>query len=81
MEIWLELPFTWHLNKRWVWRLAEGQILTELGDYEKAVEIYQDLIDFLSNLGSQLEGGQALFQRGRMLNIKNQTDAADKVLE
>jgi tetratricopeptide (TPR) repeat protein len=78
MEIWLELPFTWHLNKRWVWRLTEGQILTELGDHEKAVEIYQE---FLSNLGSQLEGGQALFQRGRMLNIKNQTDAADKVLE
>ncbi len=55
--------------------------MTELGDYEKAVEIYQESIDILSNLGSQLELGRALYQRGRMLNIKNQTDAADKDLE
>lgn len=58
-----------------------GQILTELGDYEKAAEIYQESIDILSNLGSQLDRGRALYQRGRMLNIKNQTDAAGKDLE
>jgi tetratricopeptide (TPR) repeat protein len=58
-----------------------GQILTELGDHEKAAEIYQESIDILSNLGSQLELGRALYQRGRMLNIKNQTDAAGKDLE
>ncbi|MEE9188100.1 MAG: hypothetical protein V3U36_01940 [Anaerolineales bacterium] len=57
-----------------------GQILTELGDDEKAAEIYQESIDILSSLGSQLELGRALYQRGRMLNIKNQTDAAGKDL-
>jgi len=55
--------------------------LTELGDYEEAAEIYQESIGILSNLGSQLEGGRALYQRGRMLNIKNQTDAVSKDLE
>ena len=73
--------FTWHLSKRWVWRLMRGQDLTELGDDEKAAEIYQESIDILSNLGSQLELGRALYQRGRMLNIKNQTDAAGKDLK
>jgi tetratricopeptide (TPR) repeat protein len=59
----------------------KGQILTELGDYEKAAEVYQESIDILSNLGSQLELGRALYQRGRLLNIENQRDAAVKDLE
>ncbi len=57
------------------------QILMELGDYEKAAEIYQESIDIRSNLGSQLEGGRAFYQRGRMLNINYQINAAGKDLK
>jgi tetratricopeptide (TPR) repeat protein len=59
----------------------KGQILTELGDHEKAAESYKEAIDILSGLGSQLELGRALYQRGRLLNMENQRDAAVKDIE
>jgi tetratricopeptide (TPR) repeat protein len=59
----------------------KGQILTEKGNHEKAAESYKEAIDILSGLGSQLELGRALYQRGRLLNMENQRDAAIKDIE
>lgn len=59
----------------------KGQILIEKGDHEKAAEVFQESIDILSNLGSQLELGRAYYHRGILHSVQNRTDESRQNLE
>ncbi len=57
-------------------RRVQGQILIATEQWEKAEAALDEAVTTLEGLGSRLELGRALYQRGRLLRLRGETDAA-----